>query len=115
VPRADDGEVPVVERGDFTQLEPFGERDDRGVHRAQRQVGVALDQLGDAVGVWLEVVHQPGAAGPDVGEEGQFRLRAAPSFQQQAHLGEDRGGEQQGTWMGLQEVPAALVVVVAVV
>ncbi len=87
----------MVECGDLPQSEPFGERDDRGIHLAQRQVGVALDQRGDAVEVRLEVVHQSEPAGPDVGEEVELRLRAAPSFQQQEHLGEDGGGEQPGT------------------
>jgi hypothetical protein len=65
VSEADDGEVSAVERGDFTQFDPLGERDDRGLNRAQRQVGVALDQLGDAVEVRLQVVHQlePGRPG----------------------------------------------------
>ena len=36
VSRAYDGEVPVVEGGELGQLEPLGERDDGGVHCAQR-------------------------------------------------------------------------------
>lgn len=46
--RVDGREVAVVEGEDERRVEALGEGDHRGVDAAEREVGVALDQLGDA-------------------------------------------------------------------
>jgi hypothetical protein len=48
VGRVDGREVAVVEGEDERRVEALGEGDHRGVDAAEREVGVALDQLGDA-------------------------------------------------------------------
>jgi hypothetical protein len=53
VARADDGEVPAVECADVGLVEPLGQRDDRRVGAAERQIGVLLDELGGASQVLL--------------------------------------------------------------
>ena len=43
--RTDDGEVPVVERGDGGDVKPLGDGDDTRVDEAEPEIGVGLDQL----------------------------------------------------------------------
>lgn len=44
--RPDDGEVPAIERGQSFHPETLARGDDRGLHDAERQVGVLIEQLG---------------------------------------------------------------------
>jgi hypothetical protein len=46
--RANGAEVSPVQRGNLTDIRPFGCGDREGIDRAEREVAVASDQLGDA-------------------------------------------------------------------
>lgn len=53
--------METSEGGDLDDPQPFGHRDDRGVRRSEREVGVGVDQLGHAVVVGhLEINHRQG-------------------------------------------------------
>ena len=65
MPWANRGEAAPVEGDDNVCLQALGQRDDRGIGAAQREVCVLLHQVGDSepvVRLWpfdLEVVHAP--------------------------------------------------------
>ena len=44
--RSDGAEVTVIEAGDFGDVEPLGDGDNRSVSGSQREVGVDLDEFG---------------------------------------------------------------------
>lgn len=48
IPWLHNGEMSMIEGGDFGDTEPFRRRNNRGVHRAQRKVAVPCDQFCDA-------------------------------------------------------------------
>ena len=45
--RPDDGKMAAVHRGDFVYPQPFGDRDYRGVNRAQGKVAIRSDKFSD--------------------------------------------------------------------
>ncbi|SUB54922.1 Uncharacterised protein [Nocardia brasiliensis] len=59
----DSAEVPAVQGCDFVRVEAFRDGEDRGINRAQREVGVFPNQF-----------RHPGKVGP--GEIDQFDLTA---------------------------------------
>ena len=107
---ADHAEVTAVERRHFDGIEPFRRGDHRRVDRAKRQVAVLGDELSDANGVarvqWLDSE----AAFGEIAEEANLRLPAQPGFDQVGDLGDDEGGEDEGAWVGFEQLQAGGVV-----
>jgi hypothetical protein len=108
--RTDDAEVATVERCDFGGIEPLRCRDHRGVYGAERQVAVLGDELRDANGVTgMQRLDRKAAAG-EIAEEADLRLPAQPSFEQVGDLRDDEGGEDEGAWVGFEQLQAGGVV-----
>jgi hypothetical protein len=45
--RANDREVPAIERGELHEIEALGRGDDRGIHGAEGKVSIGRHELGD--------------------------------------------------------------------
>jgi len=104
MPRADDAEVAAVERRHFGGVEALRRGDHRGIDGAERQVAVLGDELCDADGVARVQRLDREAAGGEVAEEADLRLPAQPSADQVGDLGDDERGEDEGAWVGLQQL-----------
>ena len=100
--------MTAVEGRHLGRPEPLGGRDDRGVHRAEGQIVVPGDQLGDPDRIvcvqWLD---DEGACGK-VAEKTDLGLPAEPGADQIGDLGDDEGGEDERAGMGLQQLKAVL-------
>lgn len=90
---ADDGEVPPVQSGNVTQLEPLGHCNNRCVDGAAWQTGIGAHKLGHAGNIAsgdgdvLELI-----CGNCVQKR---RLDLRPLFQQSANLDDDCRWDQQ--------------------
>jgi len=108
--RADDTEVAAVEGCHFSGLKPLRCRDHRGVYGAERQVAVLGDELRDADGVaGMQRLDREAAAG-EVAEEANLGLPAQPGCDQVGDLGDDERGEDEGAWVGFEQLQAGGVV-----
>lgn len=96
VPGPDDGEVPMVEGGDLMHAEALSYRDHRGVSGTEQEIGVGLDKIGHTVQVGGGQRHESKDVVPDRAQEPGLSLRATLTFQQVAHLGQDRAGTSKG-------------------
>lgn len=108
--RTDDAEVPTIDRRDLRDLQALCRRDDGGVHRPERKVAVAPDQLGDAQPVRRGHGLDGERPARKVPEKADLRDRAEPSGQEVGDLGDDQGGDEQRTGMGLEQLEARGVV-----
>ena len=106
----DDVEVPAVGRRDLACVESFGRRDDAGVDGAEVEVSVAGDEFGDAEPVAGCDGFGEEVAGGEVADEADLGLGAEPGGDQVDDLGDDQGRDDQGSWVGLEEVEAGGVV-----
>jgi len=110
MPRTDDAEVAAVERRHFGDVEPLRCRDHRGVDGAERQVSILGDELRDADGVaGMQRLDREAAAG-EVAEEANLGLPAQPGCDQVGDLGDDERGEDEGAWVGFEQLQAGRVV-----
>ncbi len=105
----DDAEVAAVERRHFSDVEPLCCRDHRGVDGAERQVSVLGDELRDADGVaGMQRLNREAAAG-EVAKEANLGLPAQPGSDQVGDLGDDERGEDEGAWVGFEQLQAGSV------
>ena len=108
--RSDDGEVPPIQRRDPGHPEPFGERDDRGIHRPERQVVIRGDEIGDPEPVGGPDRFRDEVAGGEVAEEAHPGARADPASDQERDLGDDQLRNQEWAGLVLEQTEAPLVV-----
>jgi hypothetical protein len=94
VARAHDVEVPVVERCDLGKAEPLGDCDDCGVGRAEREVGIRLDQFGHTFVVGNFQIDDSDRPLSDRAKECALDLRSAGAAEEIADLGDNRGGDE---------------------
>lgn len=107
--RADDAEVAAVKRCDFGGIEPLRCGDHRSVDRAERQVAVLGDELRDANGVTgMQRLDRKAAAG-EIAEETNLSLPAKPGFDQVSDLRNNERGEDEGAWVGFEQLQAGRV------
>ena len=110
MPRADDAEMATVKRCHFGGVEALGSGDHRGVNGAERQVAILGDELCDADGVArVQRLDRKAAAG-EIAEEANLCLPAQPSADQVGDLGDDERGEDEGAWVGFEQLQAGGVV-----
>jgi hypothetical protein len=92
VSRADDREMPQVQRGDFVDVEAFSESDHGRVARAEGEVCVLHDQVCHPVVVGTDQVCGDERAVRDRTEETGFDLGTAVAGEEVADLGDDGEG-----------------------
>lgn len=91
--RADGAEVAAIERDHQVGPEAFRERDDGSISAAQREVGVLLDEIGDAGpvlrtgGLDVEIPKAP--------QERGLNKRSKSTSEQVRHLGDNEGRHDQ--------------------
>jgi hypothetical protein len=106
---ANDAEVAAVERRHFGDVEALGRGDHRGVHGPERQVAVLGDELRDADGVaGMQRLDREASAG-EIAEEANLGLPAQPGCDQVGDLGDDERGEDEGAWVGFEQLQAGRV------
>ncbi len=96
----------------MVRREALSDRDHRGVSGAKREISVGLHEVGHAVEVGGGQRDEGEDVVPDRAQEPGLSLRAALAFEQVAHLGQDRGGHQQGAWGIIEQGHAAGVMAV---
>ena len=110
---SNDGEVPVVQRGDLCRSESFGDRHDRCVDNAEGEIGIGSDEvcdLGPIAGP--KVDHLEGLAGTERFEKVGFDHRTAVTLDEVARLGHDRHRHDQRLIVCSQPRAATLMVAV---
>jgi hypothetical protein len=101
-----------VECGHLVDSEALGGSDDRRVDGAERQIAVRGDELGDPqpIAGW-DVVDREGST-CKIAEKPDLRFYAEARCKQIRDLGDDQDGNDEGTWVGLEEVEARRVMAV---
>jgi hypothetical protein len=108
--RADDAEVAAIKGGDFNGVKALGRGDHRGIDSAERQVAVLGYELRDADGVaGVQRLDREAAAG-EITEKANLGLSAQPGFDQVGDLGDDERGDDEGAWVGFEQLQAGGVV-----
>ena len=102
--RADDREVTAVDGCDLGDPQALGRGDDRRIDRAQWQVAVARDELGDPEPVRGRDGFNGECATRDVAEEADLGFGAEASREQVDDLGDDQGWHDQWAGMSLEQV-----------
>lgn len=92
MPRAHDPEVPLIEGGHLDGAQPFGQRDQAGVGATEREVAVALHEVGDAGVVGGGERLDQNVAGGDGAEEAGLGGRPELPVDQVGGLGDDERG-----------------------
>jgi hypothetical protein len=88
--------VTPVQGRDLGDAESFGEADDGGVHRAQRQVRVLVHERGSAGVVGRLEIDDLEVAGAERAQERCLGIRALAGGEQLADLDDNRGGMSIG-------------------
>ncbi|WP_435832291.1 transposase [Nonomuraea africana] len=105
-------EMPLVDSGDLAQPETLGDRDDGGVHQAERKIYIPFDKFRHAGKV---LVLQFGDVEPVASEglqEGHLGLRADTRFQQISDLSHHGRGHEQRSLCLTEQLQAGVVVLV---
>ena len=89
VARPDHTEVPMVQRRDTTRPEPLSDHDEAGVGFTKSEVGVALDEFGDALVVGCGEHLDQQVAGGDRPAEARLGLGPELALVQVAGLSDD--------------------------
>ncbi len=92
---AHDCEVATVQRGEFGDVEAFGDRDDRGVDEPEPEIAVDADQLDRALVVDVDRVDDLEPAGGDRGEEASLDGRAVAVLDQSGGFGDHGRRDRQ--------------------
>lgn len=108
--RAYDGEVASVDSCDLGDADAFSRGHDRRIHRAQRQVAVARDQLRNPYPVRdCHRLNRECATG-EVAEEADLGLRAEAGREQIDDLGDDQRRNDERAGVGLKQFECGSVV-----
>ena len=108
-----DREVPMVERRDLLDLQALGKRDDRRVHRAERQIPVRRTELCDPCPVkGLDRQRFVGAL-QQVSDEPELNERSRITLQEVCHLRNDEYRDEQRTAVTLKQASTVFVTRVA--
>jgi hypothetical protein len=108
-------EVPMIERGDPIETEPFGERYDAGISAAEWQIPVSGYQISNPRPIGGGRPFDQEFFIDNRGVEGEFRFGAELSVDEVGRLGSHHGRRDQRTGVGLKERCASCVVRVVLV
>jgi PPOX class probable F420-dependent enzyme len=104
--RSHDGEVTVIDRGDVVHAETFCNSDDGCVNRAEREVAVLHDQLGDPHPVGRRNWLGDEVAGSEIAEEVDLGIDAQSGAEQVEHFGNDESRHDQRPGVRLEQFEA---------
>lgn len=106
--RLDSPHVPVVDRGELGDAEPFGGGDNRSIRDTERKPFVSPDKLDDPHPVLLDRMLDLHLACHDGVEKSRFRVRADLGLGEVADLGDDQAGyATQVAWSSSRSLSAA--------
>ena len=105
----------MVEGGDRGGTQSFGGGDHRGVGGAEGQVAVAGDEFGDSEPVLGCDGFGDEVAGGEVAEESDLGLGSEAGAEEVGDFGDDQGGDDEGAGVGLEQLEAAVVVLVVAI
>ena len=108
--RANDCEVPPIEGGEAMDAEALGDGDDRRVGTAEAKVGIALGEVGHTSDVSVGQLGQLQATRPEVAQEPDLGVRAAPLAEELTNLGDHGGRDQSRFGEGLEQARRAVMV-----
>ena len=91
MPRPDDREMAMVEGGQLRFFKPLDNGEDRGVDEAESEVAISIEKLADPAIVVELQLNDPQAAGVNVGEEVEKRVRMQTLARKPVHLDENWG------------------------
>ncbi len=104
--------MPPIQRGDLTDPQPFGGRDDGGIHRAEREVTVTRGQLRDAFPVSGEDGLGAQHAGSQIADKPDVRRDTEACRNEVGDLAHDEERDEQRPRMCLEQLEALGVVTV---
>jgi hypothetical protein len=104
--------VPAVGGGDLCDAQALRRGDDGGVDGAEREVVVTGDELGDPERIGGVDRLERQAARGEIAEETDLGVPAEAGGDQVGDLGDDQGGDDERSRMGLEQCEAYGVVVV---
>ena len=107
---ANDCEVPPIEGGDAMDAEALGDGDDRRVGTAEAKVGIALGEVGHTSDVSVGQLGRLQATRPEVAQEPDLGVRAAPLAEEVTNLSDHSGRDQSRFIKRLKEPGRAVVV-----
>jgi hypothetical protein len=111
-------EVPVVQGGDLSDVQPFGDSDDRGVGGPEREVGVGLHKFDHPNEIRLLEAHVYERAFNEGAQEGGLNPGPGTPLEEVADLSDHRRRDQDlapGEVQTSEEVDARTVVLVITV
>lgn len=106
MPWPHDAVATTVERCYLDGLQPLGRRDNGGADRAERQVAVPGDKLGDPKPIAGAKRLDDEAPRPQVAEEADLGLPAEAGADQIGGLGDDESGDDERVGIRFEQLPA---------
>ena len=103
-------EVPNVEGRDLRDPQPFGERDQRCVHRSEREISIPDGELDDPAPLLVFDGHDIQNAGRDVLQEADLGLCSQSCPREVRDLGDHQRRHEDGTRMRFEERARSIVI-----
>jgi hypothetical protein len=113
--RADNGEVPSIQRRDDIEAQSFGERYDGRVDGSQRQIAISGYELCDPYPIASENRCCDEVSGGEIAKESHFCCPAEASLDEIGDLGDDELRHEQWPRMGFEQLQACFMVAVVLV
>jgi len=106
----DDAEIASIERRDGRDSKALRGRDDGCIHRSERKVSIASDELGDSKPVVIVDRNRDERPAGEIGEEPHLGVRAEPGSDEMCDLRDHQDWHRERARVTLQQADALVVV-----